>query len=125
MATKSKIKRIGGRRCVAFGCSNKKADGCSLFSFPKDDYYKKLWISEVKKLRQDFDQPSPHSTLCSLHFSNEMFEPSCLLSNEFGIPKTMRLLTTAVPTIKKPDCKRSTTASKVRGAAAKRQRKQV
>jgi hypothetical protein len=70
MATSSKIKRIGGRRCVAFGCSNKKSDGCSLFSFPKDEKYKKLWVNEVKNLRQDFH-------IHNVHTGHSDLFPSC------------------------------------------------
>ncbi len=120
-----KKKRSIGKRCVAYGCSNSTMDGFSLFSFPKEAKYNALWTAEVKKLRKDFVQPSAYSCLCDVHFSNEMYKPSCLLKREMGISTRMYLLPTAIPVIAKPDAKRPLSSKPVRPAAAKRQRKQV
>ncbi len=125
MATNIKSKRIVGKRCVAYGCGNTKKDGFTMHLFPKNEHYKKLWTDEVKKLRKDFIEPTAYSCLCSVHFTQEMFDPSCLLSNEFGIPKTMHLLKDAVPVITKSAVKRVAESKPKRSAAAKRQRKQV
>ena len=120
-----KNKRIVSKRCVAYGCSNTSRDGFSLFLFPKNPEYRALWNTEVKKLRQDFIEPSAYSCLCSEHFSKDMFEPSCLMKKQMGVDAIkMRLLPTAILKISKPDSKRKESCV-VRPAAAKRQRKQV
>lgn len=120
----SEIKRSVGRRCVAIGCGNTNKDGVSLFGFPKDKHYRKLWTDEVKKWRQDFTEPTNSSALCSNHFSPDMMDQSCLLSEQFNIAKRKRLLSTAVPTIDRPSSKKSK-VQPVRNAAVKRRRKQA
>ena len=121
MATSIKNKHIVGKRCVAYRCSNTKKDGFTMQLFPKNEHYRKLWTDEVKKLRKDFIQPTDYSCLCSAHFTWEMFDPSCLLSNEFGVLKTMHLLKNAVPVITKSAVKHVAESKPKRSAAAKRQ----
>ncbi len=102
----SEVKRSVGRRCVAIGCSNTTKDGVSLFGFPKDIYYRKLWTDEVRKWQQDFNEPTESYALCSIHFSPDMIDQSCLLSEQFNIVKRKRLLPTAVPSINRPSSKK-------------------
>ena len=99
---KKRKKKINGKRCVAYGCSNTSKDGFNLFLFPSNAKINNLWIKEVQKMRTDFKQPSNYSCSCSAHFSRDMFDASCLLANEIGISKTMRLRADAIPTIVKP-----------------------
>ena len=88
--------------CVAYGCSNASKDGFNLFLFPSNIKICNLWTKEVQKMRADFKQPSNYSCLCNALFSRDVFDASCLLANEMGISKTMRLPADAVPTIVKP-----------------------
>ena len=123
----NKEKRVIGKRCVAYGCSNTSTDGFNLFLFPKDAKYNALWTAEVKKLRKDFARPSAYSCLCNVHFAKEMFRPSCLLKKEMGIATKMFLLPTALPVIAKSNAKRpsSNVDKPMQPAAAKRQRHKV
>jgi hypothetical protein len=75
-------------------------DGIPLFGFPKSTTTRKMWDSFVMTTRKDWElgQGTQHSQICAVHFCPSSFE------NEFkwvkGYTKCLRLIDTAVPTIK-------------------------
>ena len=88
------------RRCVAAGCDSVGGKGCSLHKFPRDEVIRKKWIKAVKQQRSNWDGPSPHSLLCSKHFSDECFiTEGVRFRDEMGMQTAKRLKPDAVPTI--------------------------
>ena len=86
------------RRCVAAGCDSEGGKGCSLHKFPQDEAIKKKWIKAVKQQRSKWDGPSPHSLLCSRHFTDECFVTEGIrFRDKMGIPTPKRLKPDAVP----------------------------
>ncbi|XP_061750011.1 uncharacterized protein LOC133549001 isoform X8 [Nerophis ophidion] len=81
----AKKKAVGGKRCIAAGCSNTNTAGVSLFSFPKDYSQALLWNREVKRTRLDWTTHTKYSVLCSDHFERSCFEEGPLLRAEMGI----------------------------------------
>ncbi|KAJ8301015.1 hypothetical protein KUTeg_022534 [Tegillarca granosa] len=83
--------------CVAFNCNSTSGQGVSLFTFPKDDRIRKVWVS---KIRREGFVPTATSRLCAKHFELEMFvhNPQIMMSAGFK-PKSLRLVPDAVPTI--------------------------
>jgi THAP domain len=67
--------KYGGAYCCVVGCTNSQYrdnhKGIKFFRFPKDEKQKLLWISRVKRLKEDGTlwQPSSASRICSSHFS--------------------------------------------------------
>lgn len=89
-----------GRRCVAGGCSNTKANNVSLHDFPSDQCKRKLWERFVQQRRRDFLKSTPTSVLCSAHFTDDNFESPMRLA--FGLKRYRTLLKGAVPTMHVP-----------------------
>ena len=88
------------QRCVAGGCNRSQEGGISLHTFPKDAERCAKWVSNVRKVRLDWDGPNTRLVLCSLHFTRDCFQPSVLLSEELGLPSKKRILkSTAIPTL--------------------------
>ena len=87
------------RRCIAAGCDSVGGKGCSLHKFPQNEAIKRKWIKAVKQQRSNWDGPSPHSLLCSKHFTDDCFvtEGVCF-RDEMGMPTAKRLKPNAVPT---------------------------
>ncbi|XP_061890082.1 zinc finger protein 37-like [Entelurus aequoreus] len=81
----AKKKAVGGKRCIAAGCSNTNTAGVSLFTFPKDDSQALLWNREVKRTRLDWTTHTKYSVLCSDHFERSCFEEGPLRRVEMGI----------------------------------------
>ena len=88
------------KRCVAGWCNRSTEGGFSLHTFPKDPARKVKWSSNVGRWRSDWNGPTDHSVVCSLHFSRDCFESSVVLSEEMGMPlKKCILKSTAIPTL--------------------------
>ena len=88
------------RRCIAAGCDSVGGKGCSLHKFPQDEAIKRKWIKAVKQQRSNWDSPSPHSLLCSKHFTDDCFVTEGVrFRDEMGMPTAKRLKPDAVPTI--------------------------
>nr|XP_057941933.1 peroxynitrite isomerase THAP4-like isoform X2 [Doryrhamphus excisus] len=90
-------------RCVAGFCSNTRADGVSLFTFPKDPIRRSKWTRQVQRTRAKW-MPSNSSVLCSAHFEDTCFDASPQLKESLGLGVYWRrvLLPSAVPTIFPP-----------------------
>ncbi|XP_061836199.1 uncharacterized protein [Nerophis lumbriciformis] len=88
----AKKKAVGGKRCIAAGCSNTNTAGVSLFTFPKDDSQALLWNREVKRTRLDWTTHTKYSVLCSDHFERSCFEEGPLRRIEMGIATARRLV---------------------------------
>ncbi|XP_069125559.1 uncharacterized protein [Argopecten irradians] len=113
--------------CAAFGCSNrlKKGSGISFFKFPKDVSRRKTWEHFCR--RADFTATN-HHTLCSEHFSMNMFlyHPDKIADLGMQSPMKTLLKDTAVPDIRLHlGSEAEAFSPKVRGAFAKRQRAEV
>ena len=88
------------KRCVAGGCNRSTEGGFSLHTFPKDPTRKVKWSSNVRRWRSDWNGPTDHSVVCSLHFTRDCFESSVVLSEQMGMPPEKRILkSTAIPTL--------------------------
>ena len=88
------------KHCVAVGCNRSTEGGFSLHTFPKDPARKVKWSSNVERWRSDWNGPTGHSVICSLHFSRDCFESSVVLSEEMGMPpKKCILKKTAIPSL--------------------------
>ena len=86
--------------CVAAGCSNTYSDGVSLFLFPKDHARRLQWIKQVKRTRAEWKGPSEHSVICSVHFTDDCFEPDTAIASSLRLDKPRRRLKAdAVPTV--------------------------
>ena len=88
-------------RCCVGGCSNVTSRDISLHRFPRDDAVKQEWVAQIKRTRDKWQGPGPYSLVCSVHFSEECFDPTPKLKEAFGCNQQTkrRLLPTAVPTI--------------------------
>jgi len=117
-------KRSIGKRCVAYGCSNSTENGSSLFLFPKDKHYCKIWTKEVQKLRADFT-PKDKSCLCNEHFTDDQFEQSSFMARKLGFSWRLSLKPDAIPAIKRQTETDVTPKPQERSTYAKRQRKRV
>ncbi len=93
-------RRIQGKRCVAYGCSNTYKDEVSMHTFPsRDTEARKQWVDFVKKDRADWE-PTRYSNLCSAHFAPECFPVKYRILELYG--KAVRyksLIKGSVPTI--------------------------
>lgn len=100
--TDQKKKPSVGKRCVAYGCSNKIGSGPSLHLFPVDrpDICKQ-WINFVKKKRDKWEGPSKWSALCGEHFEDNSYPLKYRILQSMGRtpPKKKMLLPDAVPSI--------------------------
>ena len=75
--------------CAAVGCLNHrskcKEKGITLFSLPKDENLKKLWIAKIKTKRVD---PLPKEILlCEEHFSEDQFDKNIDRKNDLMVEK--------------------------------------
>ena len=62
------------RNCAFAGCSNTSTkDDVSFHLFPKNDKTRRQWIRNVRLTRHRWGGPSRHSTVCSAHFTGDMF----------------------------------------------------
>lgn len=103
--------------------------------WPEDQIFANLWTKEVQKLRKDFKRPTTYSCLCNEHFTEDMFDVSCVMARKMGFSWRLKLRPEAVPIIKRPtECNvrttevvdvASTSKSCERTAFNKRQRKRV
>ena len=88
------------RRCIAAGCDSVGGKGCILHKFPQDEAIKRKWIKAIKQQRSNWDGPSPHSLLCSKHFTENCFVTEGVrFRDEMGMPTAKCLKPDAVPTI--------------------------
>ena len=86
--------------CVVGGCNRSTEGGFSLHTFLKDPARKAKWSSNVGRWPSDWNRPTDHSVICSLHFTKDCFESSVVLSEEMGMsPKKRILMSTAIPTL--------------------------
>ena len=108
-----------GRRCIVAGCSKTTKDGVSLHKFPVDTKVRRQWITQVKKNRANWREPSSYSEVCSDHFTRDSFE----FARDIGIQMKNILKPDIIPTIfPKPSSstskvKRVSTAFKIREKA--------
>lgn len=118
--------------CVAYNCNSRSGHGLGMYTFPKDEHRRKIWVQKVK--RHNF-VPSEHSRLCSRHFDFDQFviDPRIASSVKFT-PKQRRLKHDAIPMIfdyRKPNEKKSPMKSpgkrkkRTSRAVEKRQRLEV
>lgn len=75
--------------CVAFNCNTRSGQGISLYTFPKNQQYRKAWVVAVK--RSNF-VANEYSRLCAKHFAFDQFtiDPRISSSLKFT-PKQRRL----------------------------------
>ena len=52
--------------------------------WPKSPY-DRLWTNAVKNTRSDFTSPLPSSMICSVHFTENFFEPQSIVSRDLGM----------------------------------------
>lgn len=107
---RSRKRKTGGRRCVAYGCGNNclTEPKVSLHTFPNSDTdgdRHKVWLDAVKRTQDDWPGPPPRSSstyrscvLCSDHFEPECFKPMDLLRKAVGFKVNVQLTPDAVPT---------------------------
>jgi hypothetical protein len=119
--------RIMGKKCVVAGCSNTHKEGVNLFKFPSDKRLKRLWIKQVQTTRAHWKAPTSNSVICSIHFSEDCFQPMSILSDKLGIKRKKLLLPDAVPTIRhtKKSLNEVQNVKRVSGAHEKRERARV
>ena len=68
--------------------------------FPHDEAIRKKWIKAVKRQRRNWDDPSPHSLLCSRHFAEDCFVTEGVrFRDEMEMPTAKCLKPDAVLTI--------------------------
>ncbi|XP_021342022.1 uncharacterized protein LOC110454168 isoform X2 [Mizuhopecten yessoensis] len=118
--------------CAAFGCSNrlKKGSGISFFKFPKNPVQRSTWEHYCR--RSSFTATN-HHTLCSVHFSMDMFQYHSSKFESLGLnfSRRAKLKDDALPDI--PLMEKENTAytdrfsspKTARGAYAKRQKADV
>ncbi len=70
-------------RCIADGCSNTRKDGVSLYKWPEDAHFAKLWTNAVKNTHSDVFNPLT-SQLYSAHFIEESFEEQSVIAKSLG-----------------------------------------
>ena len=88
------------KRCIAYGCNRSSEDGYSLHHFPKNSSRRAKWSRNVGFTRINWSGPTDHSVLCSLHFTKDCYEQSCILAEDVGAPPKRRVLKeTAIPTL--------------------------
>ncbi|XP_078687002.1 uncharacterized protein LOC144919425 [Branchiostoma floridae x Branchiostoma belcheri] len=93
-------------QCVAANCTNKRADGFSLFQMPSDENLRAKWIQQIRRTRSGPNgklwNPTKNSFLCCAHFTEDCFNPVSKLKQQFGIEMKQHkkfLLPGAVPSI--------------------------
>ena len=86
-------------RCVAMWCGNTTKDGYSLHKFPKDPFLRTRWNRFVKAKREDWQDATEHSLLCSFHFEAEWLLGE-MMKRE-GCRNKIDLFPGAVPTVHK------------------------
>ncbi|KAI8484915.1 hypothetical protein Bbelb_373220 [Branchiostoma belcheri] len=76
-------------QCVAANCTNKRADGFSLFQMPSDENLRAKWIQQIRRTRSGPNgklwNPTKNSFLCCAHFTEDCFNPVSKLKQQFGI----------------------------------------
>ena len=72
-----------------------------MFKFPKETDRRRKWTKQIQRTRDKWSGPTPHSHVCSAHFSPDSFDEGYKLKAEFGIKTQVKLLLKedAVPTL--------------------------
>ena len=85
--------------CAAINCSNNSKSGISTFKFPENAKLRKEWLIRMK--RESFE-PTKHSPLCAVHFTQDSFKQNLAVRSLLGTafkPRRLDLKEDAVPTI--------------------------
>ena len=82
-------------QCVAFNCNIRSQRGVSMYLFPKDPKFRKIW---VRNLRRDGFKVTEFSKVCANHFTADQFKTHPALAKKCGYKK-LELRPDAVPTL--------------------------
>lgn len=82
-------------QCVAFNCNIRSQKGVSMYLFPKDPKFRRIWI---RNLRRDGFKVTDYSKLCAKHFTPDQFTTHPALAKKCGYKK-LDLRPDAIPTL--------------------------
>lgn len=84
-------------QCAALNCTVKSGQGLSMYLFPKDPKFRKIW---TLRLKRDGFEPSEYSKLCERHFEKDQFaiNPDVAYNVKFHL-KSKMLKPGAVPSV--------------------------
>lgn len=84
-------------QCAALNCTIKSGQGLSMYLFPRDPKFRKIW---TLRLKRDGFEPSQYTKLCERHFDKDQFSVNPDVANNVGFQvKSKMLKPGAIPSI--------------------------
>lgn len=76
-------------QCAALNCTVKSDQGLSIYVFPSDPKFRKIWTLRMKR---DGFEPSEYSKLCERHFEKDQFAINPDIANNINFHLKSKML---------------------------------